>query len=179
MRVFAHRFFLLTLACMLCLGASAKKKEKGVYLFGYGTALLDSTVYLSAPVFLDSATIDPKTKIVNSIVRYSNQFQSYVEALYQPHVTCAVFYHTDKAKLEKQYLKIRRRVNNDKSLRLTEIAAEEFKFVWVPNDERTHNSYLGEMPEKASKKKKKKADVPDGRPSDNMNKSNKRRGGKR
>ena len=40
MRVFAHRFFLLTLACMLCLGASAKKKEKGVYLFGYGTALL-------------------------------------------------------------------------------------------------------------------------------------------
>ena len=86
MRVYVHRFFLLTLACMLCLGASAKKKEKGVYLFGYGTALLDSTVYLSAPVFLDSATIDPKTKIVHSIVRYSNQFQSYVEALYQPHV---------------------------------------------------------------------------------------------
>ena len=44
-------------------------------------------------------------------------------------------------------------------MRLTEIAAEEFKFVWVPNDERTHNSYLGEMPEKASKKKKKKAEV--------------------
>ena len=89
MRVFAHRFFLLTLACMLCLGASAKKKEKGVYLFGYGTALLDSTVYLSAPVFLDSATIDPKTKIVHSIVRYSNQFQSYVEALYQ-RVPCSI-----------------------------------------------------------------------------------------
>ena len=94
-------------------------------------------------------------------------------------MTCAVFYHTDKAKLEKQYLKIRRRVNNDKSLRLTELAAEDFKFVWVPNDERTPNSYLGEMPEKASKKKKKKADVPDGRPSDNMNKPNRGRGGKR
>ena len=59
----------------------AKKKQKPVYLFGYGFALLDSTTYLSAVVTLDSATIDSKTTVLNSIARYSNQFRSYLEAL--------------------------------------------------------------------------------------------------
>ena len=81
MRFFDHRLLLLTLALAVCMGAEAKKKkQEPMYLFGYGVALLDSTTYLSAVVRLDSATIDPKTKILNSIVRYSNQLRTYLEA---------------------------------------------------------------------------------------------------
>ena len=161
MRIFAHRIFLVALALTLCLGAEAKKKQqKPVYLFGYGVALLDYTTYLSAVVTLYSATIDSKTKVLNSIVRYSNQFRSYLEALYESHVTCAVFYDKSKAKLEKKYLKIRRRVNEDKSLKLTEIPANEFKFVWVPNEVEVKAEVIGEIAKDHSKKKKKKAPAP-------------------
>ena len=161
MRIFAHRIFLVALALTLCLGAEAKKKkQKPVYLFGYGVALLDSTTYLSAVVTLDSATIDSKTKVLNSIVRYSNQFRSYLEALYESHVTCTVFYDKSKAKLEKKYLKMRRRVNDDKSLKLKEIPADEFKFVWVPNEVEVKAEVAGEIAKDHSKKKKKKAPAP-------------------
>lgn len=158
MRFFAHRLLLLTLALAVCMGAEAKKKkQEPMYLFGYGVALLDSTTYLSAVVRLDSATIDPKTKILNSIVRYSNQLRTYLEALYESHVTCTVFYDKSKAKLEKKYLKMRRRVNDDKSLKLKEIPADEFKFVWVPNEVEVKGEVVGEIAKDHSKKKKKKA----------------------
>lgn len=133
MSIFFRRYLLLAITFVVFSGVHAgKKKDTPVYLFGYGVALLDSTVYMSAVMPLDSAEIDSKTHILNSIVRYSNQFQSYVEALYVPHVATAIFYHKNKAKLEKKYLKLRRRANEDKSLKLVEIPANEFKFVWVP-----------------------------------------------
>ena len=180
MRILAHRMLHLMLALSVCLGAEAKKKkQEPIYLFGYGIALLDSTAYLSAVVCLDSATVDSKTKVLNSIVRYSNQFRTYVEALYESHVTCAVFYNKNKVKLEKQYVKMRRRVNDDKSLKLKEIPAEEFKFVFVPNEGEIKGKVVGEIEKDYSKKKKKKANVPDGRPSDNTNMPNRGRGGKR
>ena len=52
---------------------------------------------------------------------------------------------------------MRRRVNDDKSLKLKEIPADEFKFVWVPNEVEVKGEVVGEIAKDHSKKKKKKA----------------------
>ena len=78
---------------------------------------------------LDSAYIETKYDFLMDRVVYSDQLQTYLEAVKQmPNSTCTVFFHTKKNKLMEEYNKIRKRYSGDESVMLKELTDGGFKF---------------------------------------------------
>ena len=85
-------------ACALwCAGLSlsAKVERTTVYMFGFSASFTDSVAYITDIQQLDSAYIDTKTDFLMDRVVYSEQLQTYVEALeLMGNCTCSVCFHT-------------------------------------------------------------------------------------
>ena len=120
------------LACMLGLvgmSLSAKVERTTVYIFGFSASFTDSVAYITDVQQLDSAYIETKYDFLMDRVVYSDQLQTYLEAVKQmPNSTCTVFFHTKKNKLMEEYNKIRKRYGGDESVMLKELTEGGFKF---------------------------------------------------
>lgn len=129
----SHKILILAIAALmtLCVAkAEAKPKASKVYIFGISISLTDSTTYLTDIQTFDTAYIDTKTGFLYDRSIYSQQLQIWVEyAKGRPNTTCAVFFHTNKSKLEKKYVNIRKKHSKDPSTRLKSLDAGEFKFI--------------------------------------------------
>ena len=88
------------LACLLGLvgmSLSAKVERTTVYIFGFSASFTDSVAYITDVQQLDSAYIETKYDFLMDRVVYSDQLQTYLEAVKQmPNSTCTVFFHTKK-----------------------------------------------------------------------------------
>ncbi len=120
----------LVFATLLALGntAAAQKQAKDIYAFGYATCLGDSVAYVSAIQVLPDGQMKGKTDILENWNVYASQMEHAMKAQYGKPFTCSVFYSENKTELEKRFLKIRRRIADEKSLRLEELPATAFKF---------------------------------------------------
>lgn len=112
--------------------AGPKKKNpeepKRVYMYGVATNFNDSTVYMTNVQHLDSITIHENGGLQNYGL-YSMQMKVYLEGeLNELSQTCAVVYSDKKKKLDKRYLKTKKRFLNDKSKTLRLIGADAFTF---------------------------------------------------
>ncbi len=120
------------LACLLGLvgmSLSAKVERTTVYIFGFSASFTDSVAYITDVQQLDSAYIETKYDFLMDRVVYSDQLQTYLEAVKQmPNSTCTVFFHTKKNKLMEEYNKIRKRYSGDESVMLKELTDGGFKF---------------------------------------------------
>ena len=146
------RFSTFFATCLLVLSVmNAKITGTTVYMFGFSASFTDSLAYITDIQQLDSAYIDTKTGFLVDRAVYSDQLQTFIEAMKgveQP--TCAVFFHTKKAKLVKEFTKIKSKYATDDSLILMSVAGEGFRFQsprYVPQTE--------EVAEKKSRKEKK------------------------
>ena len=102
--------------------------QKNVYGFAYATSLKDSVVYLSAIQTLPEAQIG-KHGFLNYRADYGNQFCKYIQQYYAlPYVTTVIYFDTKRSKLEKQYLKAKRRVKYDQQKQTVEIPYSDFRF---------------------------------------------------
>ncbi len=124
----------ITLAALLLvavgMGASAKVKQKTVYMFGFSTALTDSVVYITDIQRLDSAYYETKGNFLQERALYGVQLQNFVEAAYRkPGSTCVVFFHTKRRKAEKEYLKVKKRYETDSATTVQLIGGDAFRFV--------------------------------------------------
>lgn len=130
---FISRFSLVLLAASLALAASAQKNTNaaGLHVFGVGTSFNDSTVYISAPQFLPEATLQAKTGFMVNRAKYAFQMKTYLEANYFANETCAVFFGKTHKKIEKKYLKVRRRLLK-RGVRIVELPENEFSFQYIP-----------------------------------------------
>ena len=144
--------FLLTLVSVLIGTAQNVKSENVFHTYIYND---EYKVYMDVNLY-DANISVPGQDVFGMVPGFFGALRDSRKWL----VTDAKIVGKSKAKLEKKYLKIRRRVNEDKSLKLTEIPANEFKFVWVPNEVEVKTEVAGEIAKDHSKKKKKKAPAP-------------------
>ncbi|MBR4296955.1 MAG: hypothetical protein IKT82_02050 [Bacteroidaceae bacterium] len=114
---------LLTFASILGLQA-----QKAVYGFAYSTCLKDSVVYLSAIQQIPEAQIG-KQGFLNYRADFGTQFSRYIQQYYdQPNATTVVFFHKNRKKLEKRFLKVRKTTKQEQGKRIVEVNYSDFKF---------------------------------------------------
>ena len=121
---------LLSLFVFSSFAASKAEKEgpKRVYLYGVSVDFNDSTVYITDVQYLDSVEIN-KDGSLRNYSHYSLQFKVYLEGtLGEDNQTCAVIYSDNKKKLDKRFVKLRKRYLADKDKVLRKIGAEAFTF---------------------------------------------------
>lgn len=103
-------------------------EPKRVYMYGVSIDFNDSVVYMTDVQHLDSIIINKDASIQNHAY-YSMQMKVYLEGtLGETNQTCAVIYSDNKKKLEKRYLKMRKKYQADKNTLLKQIGADSFMF---------------------------------------------------
>ena len=113
--------FVSMLGIMLLSSFSApkdkKEKEeepKRVYMYGVSLNFNDSVVYMTDVQYLDSILIQKDGSLQN-YANYSQQMKIFLEGtLGESNQTCAVIYSDNRKKLEKRYVKMRKRYQADK-----------------------------------------------------------------
>lgn len=124
---------LMIMMAMPVFAASKNKKAKvdeptRVYLYGVSINFNDSVVYMTDFLHLDSMVVNKDASIVG-YSSYALQMKVYLEGtLGDIDRTCAVLYSADKKKLEKKYVKMRKKYQSDKSTLLKQIGADAFQF---------------------------------------------------
>lgn len=130
------KFFLICLLGMMQLSAIAAPKEKKqkaeepkrVYMYGVAINFNDSIVHLTDVQYLDSVIINIDGALQN-YSSYSQQLKVYLEStLGENNQTCAVIYSDKKKKLEKRFIKTRKRYQSDKDKNLKRIGTDAFTF---------------------------------------------------
>ncbi len=140
------RLFLITLLGVVTLSVSAAPEEKTqkapktkektikveepkrVYMYGVSVNFNDSTVYLTDVQRLDDVIINAEGAIKNHS-GYSLQLKVYLEGtLGKVNQTCAVIYSDKKKKLERRFIKTKKKYIADKDKILHQIGASDFTF---------------------------------------------------
>ena len=134
MKKWRFLFIYLLGAIQISTFAAPKEKEKKVeepkrvYLYGVSIDFNDSIVYLTDVQHVDSVTINPDGSIQN-YAGYSLQLKVYLEGILgESNQTCAVIYSDKKRKLEKRFLKMRKKYQTDKNVILKYIGTDAFTF---------------------------------------------------
>ena len=150
---------LKTIICLALLFAFAiepieakprKVKQRSVYMLGIGISLVDSMVFITDVMQVDSVTLEKKTKFLMDRQLYSFQLQRYLDENYKggPYVP-SVFYGTRKKKMERKYLSLHKRYVNNKELRMILVDRGQFRF-------KSEEYVEQEIPEIVKPKKEKK-----------------------
>lgn len=132
--------FLATLLLMLLLismPVQARNDKDGVYIFGVSTSFNDSTVYFTEIQYLDSAQLTRRKEFLFGRDHYSYQLKSYMQSINAVTPTCMVVFAKKRNKIEKKYLKLRKRYQNHKRERyeLKFIDANVFRFIAIRSEE--------------------------------------------
>ena len=151
------------LACLLCLTAGAKVKQRAVYLFGFATTFTDSVGYVTDVQRLDSSYIDVKTKFLIGRNLYSSQLQQYLEENEgSNHPVTSIFFGKKKEKMEKRLQTLRRRYEKEKGLMLKTIPyqfrAEKYEeeLTQSPEPQADGKEVAGQQKKDKKEKKEKK-----------------------
>ena len=100
------------MAVLILAGINAEAKKTMVpkmYMFGISASFTDSIVFFTNVQEVDSAWIESKNKFLLDRHIYSAQLRDYLaNTLQMPHRTSIVYYDTNRAKLEKKFIKVRR-----------------------------------------------------------------------
>ncbi len=107
-----------------------KTKFATVYIFGVGTNFADSTAYFTSVQRLDSALLERSQDYLIGRQYYSDQLNRYLMSQAEKtNETCCVFFATSRAKTEKLYLKVRRRMVKERGQKnIIELPVDAFRF---------------------------------------------------
>ena len=116
------KFLLASMIGIVMLSSFTAPKEKKkkieepvrVYLYGVSLNFNDSLVYMTDVQYFDSVKIGKDGSLQN-YANYSQQMKIFLEStLGESNQTCAVIYSDSKKKLEKRYVKMRKKFQADK-----------------------------------------------------------------
>ncbi len=120
---------------LLCLMLGVSKavaqvpEQRCVYMFGFAASFVDSTAYITDIQAVDSAFVFKKNGFLADRSLYSNQLNYFLQTNMQKEdMTCVVFFDEKKSKLEKTFLKVRKKYSNDKGVLLTPLGKDVFTF---------------------------------------------------
>lgn len=120
----------ITFGSAKCLAQeNAKTFNQKVYLFGTAVNHQDSTTYITGIVPIENVTFNKKRETIIGLELYSAQLQNYL--LQQGHTgyICTTFFATKAGKLEKKFIKVKKRLIKDKATTFKELP--EFKFEYA------------------------------------------------
>ena len=104
------KYIALALLTLVVTGTEAKTvKVPHVYLFGFSASFQDSLVFFTDIQDIPNAWYDKKTKFLAGRDTYSEQLKTFLTEQGAPNRVCMVFFSTNKSKLEKRYLKLRKK----------------------------------------------------------------------
>lgn len=112
----------------------AANKQQKLYVYGFVMSFNDSTVYFTDVQELDSAWVDAKTDFLYSRENYSYQLRDYMKGLGYPEPTCITTFAKKRKKVEKKFLKTKKRYVNDPNYSVQYIPASDFTFHTVYPD---------------------------------------------
>lgn len=120
---------LISVATILCCSAFTMKKEKPVYVFGMAASFNDSIIYYTDIQLMDGVILD-KEGFLPQRNEYAYQLKNYIEYnLNKPNYTCMIYFSDNKAKLEKETVKVKGKYKKNSGMKLEAIEAPAFKFV--------------------------------------------------
>lgn len=123
-KVLVPLFFVM----VVCSAFSLKGKSNGLYIVGVSASFSDSLVYFTNIQFVDSISLDKKTKLLPSRSQYSDQLDEYMEQVKgMNNRTCFIYFNEKKAKLEKLVKKMKEEYKEGGKSILREVGSE-FKF---------------------------------------------------
>ncbi|MCR5129974.1 MAG: hypothetical protein K6C10_00735 [Prevotella sp.] len=99
-----------------------------VYMFGFVSSFNDSIVYFTDIQLVDSAWIDSKTKFLYSRENFAYQLKNYMETNGEDEPTCTIFFSDKRKKIEKRFLKLRKRYTTKGNYIVKFIEGNAFKF---------------------------------------------------
>ena len=124
---------LLAMLLMLATHASllhAKVEQRPVYICGYAVNFADSAAYVTEIQCIDTAYVESRNGFLMDRNLYSDQLNYFVKKQFGgKHYTCMVLFDKKQARLQKRVAKMRKRQENDPSVRLHTIAAADFRFI--------------------------------------------------
>lgn len=132
-----NRYLILFLVAILSIVATsitAKNKQQSIYAFGFASSFNDSTVYFTDIHQIDSAWVQEKIDFLVGRPNYSYQFRDYLAQKGDEHRTCIIVYALKKDKLEKKYLKMRKKYTTKGNYQIKYISTNEFHFSMVKPD---------------------------------------------
>ena len=127
------RYYLIGLLCAVQLPTFTANKDKDeepkrVYMYGVAVNFNDSTMYMTDVHYLDSMIINKDGSLQNYI-GYSMQLKAFLEGtLGETDQTCAVIYSDKKKKLEKRFLRMRKKCLAERKQRFKQIGTDSFRF---------------------------------------------------
>lgn len=125
---FVRMILVAALSVVLFSAFTMKGGDKPVYMFGVGASFKDSVVYFTEVQLVDSVVLD-KNGFLPNRVQYSYQLKNFLE--YQKgkfDYTCAVYFSEHKAKLEKEFSKVRKQYEKGDTYVLETVKSTEFVF---------------------------------------------------
>ena len=156
---------ILTLAAMAALTATAGLAKSEVaptmYVFGFAASFNDTIVHFTDVQAVDSAWIDSKTKFLLARDNYSYQLRDYLANQQNlPGRTCVVVYNTNRTKLEKEYLKMKRqytasRKGGARGYDVRYVNASDFRFATIDLSYTLQSPDAEDAPQQKPDKKKK------------------------
>ena len=120
---FVRMILVAALSVVLFSAFTMKGGDKPVYMFGVGASFKDSVVYFTEVQLVDSVVLD-KNGFLPSRVQYSYQLKKKGKLDY----TCAVYFSEHKAKLEKEFSKVRKQYEKGDTYVLETVKQAEFIF---------------------------------------------------
>ena len=121
-------------AVAAAVAAQAKGGGFGAYVFGFGMPLNSSTVYFTDIQRVDSAVVKPKTGFLAHRDNYSAQLAAHLAAQGVANPTCATFFSVERGKVEKEYMKMRRKYAKAGSHEIKVVDSTAFKYAHAPVD---------------------------------------------
>lgn len=85
-----------------------KVQAPKMYMFGFAAAFTDTIVHFTGVQELDTVWVETRNHFLLARDTYSHQLRAHLAGQQMPGRTCVVFYNTNRAKLEKQFLKMKR-----------------------------------------------------------------------
>ncbi len=129
------RKHLMLLAVMVVCSVSilqAKKKNdletKTMYFYGMAKSYSDSLVYMTEIMMLENVAIDKETGGVLNIEMYSEQLKNYLAQMGKKGYICSLFYEKKAKKIEKSYMKLKKRIQNNGGAKFAPLA---FRYEYV------------------------------------------------
>ena len=142
---------LLLFSILLLTQAWGAGKQTPLYIFGFAASFTDSLVHFTDIQYIEEAYTEKKTGFLYNREDYSQQLREYLKEKGVQTPTCVTFYATKRKKIEKKYIKLRRKYTQGGKYDVQYIDQSAFNYQPVESD------LTREMAPKKMKKAEKQA----------------------
>ena len=115
-------------------GFAYEPLKRRIYMFGFAASFTDSIAYITDVQAIDSAYVHYNGFLADRTL-YAAQLNVYLQShLKKKDMTCVVYFNKNKSKLEKKYLRVKKKYTSAHGIPITPLGRDRFHFTreeWV------------------------------------------------